>query len=169
MNDEKMNETVNENSNKTESDVNKKIDTAFKAIIVGIIAIFLLQYPSIVYRIPSEVIITVISGAALMFSINAVIFCFIKPRAWLYRVISGAVSLIVGINCYLELLYEWDLSQPVFISKILQIITGDELRALVYRLIVAAVSLICTVTIFGLALIVQYIYKRVKKKTGSTS
>lgn len=160
-------EQEGKNVSEPKKDINKKIDIIFKAVIAGMIAIFLLQYPDIIYHIPSEVIITVISGTAMALSINAVLFCFIKPRTWLYRVISGAVSLFVGISLYREMRRVWDLNHPVFFREILQTVS-EELFPFVYRLVLAVVSLICAAMIFGLALLVQYFYKRIKKKMAST-
>ena len=153
----------------TEKDGNKRVDTAFKAIIVGMMAIFLLRDPYIIYRIPYEAVVAVTSGVVLTLCISAAVFSFVKPRAWLYRVIAAVVSLFAGIigywNFYNETHECHEYGGMVFCTTYvsdLMISFGNTCLFMITACTVYAA------VIFGSALLVQYIYKRIKKKTAST-
>ena len=88
------------NSAEFQKTVNKKVDTVFKAVIVGMIAIFLALNPHFARFIPPELVLMLISGITLILCVNVVLFSFIKPRAWIYRVIAAAVSVMVGYRFF---------------------------------------------------------------------
>ena len=139
---------------------------------MGIIAIFLLRDPDIIYRIPYEAVVAVVSGVVLTLCISIAVFTFVKPKAWLYRVIAAAVSLFAGIIGYLNLYNEtFRYDESTYTSSLY--IRSDFPFNFIRDagMYVPAFIVICTVyaaVIFGSALLVQYIYKRIKKKTAST-
>ena len=153
---------------KREKDVNKITDTVFKAVIIGMTAAFLLVNPSFARFIPPDFVLMLISGITLILCINVVIFCFVKPRAWLYRSVAALVSLLVGYTyfrfCKSGLYYISDLRGvlPDFLLDML-----GESPELPWADILESVYVIYSVLIFGTALLVQYIYKRTKNKIAT--
>lgn len=154
----------------SKNDVNKKVDTVFKALIIGMAAVFLLVNPGFARFIPSELVLMLISGITLILCINVVIFCFVKPKAWLYRSIAALVSLLVGYTyfrfCISGLYYISDLRGvlPDFLFDML-----GESPELPWLDIMEGVYLGYSALVFGTALLVQFIYKRVKRKMADTS
>lgn len=152
----------------TKNDVNKKVDTVFKALIIGMAAVFLLVNPGFARFIPPDFVLMLISGITLILCINVIIFCFVKPKAWLYRSIAAAVSLLVGYTyfrfCMSGLYSMSDLKGvlPDFLFDML-----GESPELPWADIMEGVCLIYSVLIFGAALLVQYIYKRTKNKKAT--
>ena len=147
--------------------VNKKVDTIFKAVIVGMIAVFLALNPWFAHFISPELVLMLISGIALILCINVVLFCFIKPRAWVYRVVAAIVSLLIGY-CQFRFLTSGlaDLEDivPGFLFYFLE--PDPELP---WTEIIEGVYLGYSAVVFGAALVVQYLYKRVKKKMAGAS
>ena len=150
-----------------EKNVNKKVDTIFRAVIVGMVAIFLLLNPYISRFIPPEFVLMLISGIALILCINAVLFSFIKPRAWLYRVIAAAVSLLIGCGHFQLLISELADMKDIVPDFLFYFVEYDP--ELPWADIIEGVYLAYSVLIFGAALLVQYFYKRIKKKMEVTS
>lgn len=153
------------NSDESRRIVNKKVDTVFKAVIVGMIAVFLALNPHFARFIPPELVLMLISGIALILCINAALFCFIKPRAWIYRVIAAIVSLLIGYGNFQSLisgLADMEDIVPDFLFHFLEF--DPELP---WVEIIEGVYLVYAAVIFGAALLVQYIYKRIKRKTVS--
>lgn len=147
--------------------VNKKVDTFFKAVIVGMIAVFLALNPWFARFIPPELVLMLISGVALILCINVVLFCFIKPRAWVYRVIAAAVSLLIGywhFRSLMSVLADLEDIVPSFLFYFLE--PDPELP---WVEIIEGVYLGYSAAVFGAALLVQYLYKRVKKKMSGIS
>lgn len=160
-------EQENKNNTGSEKNINKKVDTTFKAVIVGLTAIFLLN--NIYYIVPFlPFLLFVILYVTLILCISAVLFTFIKPRAWLYKVIGVVVGLYAGISFfpYLDSMWFWD--TPYFLFTLLNQIEDPHLCTFLYYLILTSVCLIYAAAIFATALLVQYIYKRIKKKMVST-
>ena len=142
--------------------VNKKVDTIFKAVIVGMTAVFLVLNPWLARFIPTDLVLMLISGVALILCINVVLFCFIKPKAWIYRVIAAAVSLLIGywhFRSLMSMLADLEDFVPGFLFYFLE--PDPELP---WVEIVEGVYLGYSAVVFGAALLVQYVYKRIKKK-----
>ena len=145
--------------------VNKKVNTVFKALIVGMAAAFLLIDPSLARFIPPELVLMLISGITLILCISVALFSFVKPRAWLYRFIAAAVSVTVGYRFFrffgggLYSLADLKGALPDFLYGMM-----EEQPELPWMDIMEGVYLWYSVVIFGAALLVQYIYKRVKRK-----
>lgn len=154
------------NSDESRRIVNKKVDTVFKAVIVGMIAVFLALNPHFARFIPPELVLMLISGIALILCINVVLFCFIKPRAWIYRVIAAIVSLLIGYCQFRFLISELADLEDIVPDFLFYFLEPDP--ELPWVEIIEGVYLVYAAVIFGAALVVQYIYKRIKRKTVST-
>ena len=168
MEDEKKKEKDTE----SRRNVNKKVDTVFKAVIVGMAAVFLLLNPNIARFIPPEFVLMLISGIALVLCVNVVLFSFIKPRAWLYRVIAAVVSLLIGYLCFqffIESIGLLSMSDLKGIVPDFLFYAMEKDPELPWADIMESVYLVYSALIFGVALLVQYIYKRVKKKMAGAS
>lgn len=146
--------------------VNKKVNTVFKAVVVGMAAAFLLIDPGFARFVPPELVLMLIPGIVLILCVNAALFSLVKPKAWLYRVIAAAVSVTVGYRFFqffkgnVYVLADLKGVLPDFLHGMI-----EEKPELPWVDIMEGVYLGYSAVIFGAALLVQYIYKRVKKKT----
>ena len=158
----------NKNGAETEKSVDntdKKANTIAVAFLVGVISILFLQN---IFDV-SIFLLSMILYVTLILCISAIIFCFVKQRAWLYRVIAAGMSSIACIGFYRTLRIDvWGFYPPDFVVTILNAFP-DEMVNPVYELILGTVSLFFAAVIFAAALLVQYIYKRIKNKRTSIS
>ena len=143
----------------------KKTDVVFRAVIIGMAAVFLLINPDFSRFVPPELVLMLISGVALILCISVVLFSFVKPNAWIYRVIAITVSVTVGYRFFQFF------KGNVYVLADLQGVLPDFLYGMIekdpelpWAEIMEGVYLGYSLLVFGAALLVQYIYKRVKKK-----
>lgn len=119
------------------------------------------------FFVPVRVSFTVISGVASVLCISNLLFCFIKPRSWIYRIIAAAVSLFCGCHFYYVLtayLSETVYAAPRFVTDF-----AVENPESPWMLIVIGIYLLYAVLVFALSLLVQYIYKKIKNMTASAA
>ena len=163
-------ENTEDTGNGRKKDAAKRVDVVFRAVIVGMAAVFLLANPSFARFVSPELVLMLISGVALILCISVALFSFVKPKAWIYRVIAAAVSVSVGYRFF------WFFKRNVYALADLQRVLPDFLYRMIeknpelpWAEIMEGVYLGYSVLIFGAALLVQYVYKRIKSKRVSTT
>lgn len=161
-------ENTEDTGNGQKKDAAKRVDVVFRAVIVGMAAVFLLANPSFARFISPELVLMLISGVALILCISVALFCFVKPRAWIYRVIAAAVSVIAGYRFFQ---FFWE--ETYFLADLKGVIPDflyemiEEKPELPWTEIIEGVYLGYSAVIFGAALVVQYVYKRIKRKSSA--
>ena len=119
------------------------------------------------FFVQDSILLTVISGVVSVLCISNLLFCFIKPRAWIYRVIAAAVSLFCGYHFYYVLtayLSDTVFAVPRFVTDFA--IQNPESA---WLLIVIGIYSVYAAMVFVLSLLVQHIYKKIKNITASAA
>lgn len=118
------------------------------------------------FFVPVRTSFTLIAGVASILCLSKLLFCFVKPSSLLYKIVAAVVSLFCG--CHFYYILNTHSSHHVFAVPRFVSDFAAENPDSAWILIVIGIYLIYAAMIFGMSMLVQFIYKKIKKMMMSS-